>query len=145
VTIALGVGAIDLIVKEIMSRWLEIGEERWLLDGWFGLELTRNPGIAFGIGHGARWTALLVVLGVVILVALAFRIGLVTSGLGSVALGLALGGAVGNVVDRVGDGSVTDFLAVGPWPRFNVADSTLTIGLALLVFQDRFSSGGDRS
>jgi signal peptidase II len=142
---ALGVGAIDLLVKELMIRWLETGEERWLIDGWFGLELTRNRGIAFGIGQGARWTALLVVLGVVILVMLAFRSGLATSAIGSVALGLALGGAAGNVVDRVGDGSVTDFLAVGPWPQFNVADSALTIGLALLVFQDRIRSGGGGS
>jgi signal peptidase II len=132
------VAVFDLLVKRAMTGWLDTGRERWLVDGWFGLELTRNRGIAFGIGEGSAWVMLLVVLGTVLLVAFASRAGLAVSAAGPIALGLAIGGALGNLVDRAADGSVTDFFVVGPWPRFNVADSALTLGLLLLVTMDIF-------
>jgi signal peptidase II len=48
--------------------------------------------------------------------------------------GLLLGGALGNVVDRVRDGAVTDFLKIPHWPAFNVADVAITVGVVALVF-----------
>ena len=48
------------------------------------------------------------------------------------AIGLQLGGALGNLIDRVRDGKVVDFLDVGPWPIFNLADSSIVVGMTLL-------------
>jgi signal peptidase II len=50
-----------------------------------------------------------------------------------VALSLQLGGAVGNLADRVRVGRVTDFIDVGPWPSFNVADSSIVVGVAVII------------
>jgi lipoprotein signal peptidase len=52
-----------------------------------------------------------------------------------VSLGLLLGGAFGNLIDRIRLGYVVDFVAVGVWPKFNVADSAITVGVALLALQ----------
>jgi signal peptidase II len=49
------------------------------------------------------------------------------------ALGLQLGGAMGNLADRVRLGKVTDFIDVGPWPSFNVADSSIVVGVAIII------------
>ena len=51
-----------------------------------------------------------------------------------VAFGLQFGGAIGNITDRLRLGHVTDFIDVGPWPIFNVADSSIVIGIGLLIF-----------
>ena len=50
------------------------------------------------------------------------------------ALAMVLGGAIGNITDRLRLGHVTDFIDVGPWPIFNVADSSIVIGIGLLIF-----------
>ena len=50
------------------------------------------------------------------------------------AIGMQLGGALGNIVDRLRLGHVTDFIDVGPWPIFNIADSSIVIGIGLMVF-----------
>jgi signal peptidase II len=52
----------------------------------------------------------------------------------TVALGLISGGALGNLIDRVRLGHVIDFLSVGPWPNFNVADSAITVGFVVLIW-----------
>jgi len=102
-----------------------------------------NPGIAFSQFQnlsGGR-----VVLSLVSLAALALMIGYLrkvpASNVGTIAgLGLIWGGALGNVIDRVGHGSVTDFVLVNlgvwpfnPWPVFNVADAVLVAGVALMI------------
>jgi signal peptidase II len=51
------------------------------------------------------------------------------SGLGAVGLGMAIGGAAGNLADRIRRGAVVDFVALGPWPVFNLADAAMTVGL----------------
>ena len=142
VVVALAVFVIDLTAKAIATRWLDWGEQRWVIDGWVGLELTRNRGIAFGLGNGSWVITLLVVAGFITLVGFLWRSGIADHPIGAVAFGLAVGGAVGNLVDRIADGAVTDFFVLGPWPRFNVADSALTVGLiALAVVEIRVQSG----
>ena len=51
-----------------------------------------------------------------------------------ISLSLIVGGAVGNLIDRVRDGGVVDFISVGWWPAFNIADSAISIGMAILIF-----------
>ena len=95
------------------------------------LRLGHNPGVAFGLGDrlpGGVLVALTAALTVVLAVA-ALR-GTFPS---SAAAGLVMGGAVANLVDRVIGGSVVDFLDVGWWPSFNLADAALTVGCALLL------------
>ncbi|HET7056936.1 MAG TPA: signal peptidase II [Thermomicrobiales bacterium] len=138
----LAVLVVDFVTKTVMTRWLEWGEQRWLIDGWIGLELTRNRGLAFGLGNGSRITTLLVIAGFVALVWFILRSGLVEHPVGAAAFGLAVGGAMGNLIDRIRDGAVTDFFVIGPWPRFNIADSALTLGLIALALIEFRTQGG---
>lgn len=103
---------------------------------------SRNPGIAFGIFADAelKWRpALLVATSVVVIGVLAWLLtaGRVAGGTMRIGLELILGGALGNVIDRLVHGSVTDFLEIWlgsyRWPAFNVADSAISIGAALVV------------
>lgn len=101
------------------------------------LRLTRNSGGAFSLFRG--YTALLAVLAVVFAVVLARAVQRTDNRLVLVALALVLGGALGNLVDRLVRspgflrGHVVDFVDLGPWPTFNAADAAITVGAALLV------------
>ena len=125
----------DFATKLAMIHLLDRGQPRWLIDNWAGLELTENRGIAFGIGEGSPAIIAFVLVGLVALVLVILRSeSWATRPLATGALGAAAGGGIANVVDRVPDGAVTDFIVLGPWPRFNIADSALTIGLILLAY-----------
>ncbi len=109
-----------------------------LIPGFFDLTLVRNTGGAFGILRHSTWW--LVVAAVAAIVAIAVMVRRSTQpmpGLLGVALALPLGGAVGNVIDRVRLGQVTDFLHAhagsNDFPVFNVADSCICIGVGLLM------------
>lgn len=127
--------ALDLLAKFAANRWLEPGQKQWLIDGVLGLHLIENNGIAFGIGSGSGgWIVLLVPIALVALVwMLMSGVGGHSNG-GQIAIGLIIGGAVANGLDRIPDGTVTDYFAVGSWPRFNIADSALTVGIGLMLF-----------
>jgi signal peptidase II len=109
---------------------------------------SQNPGIAFSMFSDSRspWLAPALVLGsVVVMVLLVWMIATGRAGgaLAQCGLALILGGAAGNALDRVMHGGVTDFLEVRLWkyiwPAFNVADSAITIGAALVLFELLFS------
>ncbi len=106
-----------------------------------GLLPTRNPGIAFGIQlpGGAQELLIFIALVLVIIAALHSE----RSSLGDWGYGLIVCGALGNVVDRIKDGFVTDFFQVGSFPIFNVADSCISIGVAMLLAQSLFSVFGN--
>jgi len=101
------------------------------------LALTFNSGAAFGLGQGS--TTLLVggaIVLVVVLLGLGRRASRTATTTSIVAMGLLLGGAVGNLVDRLirqHHGAVIDFIDLRWWPVFNVADASITIGALLLV------------
>jgi signal peptidase II len=133
---ALAVYLLDRLTKLWAERALEGRPPIQLLPG-VRLTFTTNPGGAFSIGGDAPLlfvTATVVVSAVI--VATAFRhVHVLTS----VALGLVLGGAIGNLTDRVLrgpglHGHVVDFIDVGPWPVFNAADSAIVIGAILLAW-----------
>ena len=135
---------LDQITKLIALARLVPGTPLGVIDGFLALTLVLNPGLAFGILAGVpigwRWiVALLSVVALVILVRVALRIlprgGWPDHG----AIGLIFGGAIGNLIDRVRFGAVVDFVDVHyrgwHWPAFNVADSAITVGVALLAIR----------
>jgi signal peptidase II len=101
------------------------------------LRLSRNSGAAFSLFQG--FTPVLAVLAVVITVVLVRAVRRAEDRLSVVALALVLGGAAGNLIDRIArspgflEGAVIDFVKVGSFPTFNVADSAITIGALLLI------------
>jgi len=111
---------------------------------FFNLVLAWNKGVSFGmfdgLGDWGPW--ILVGLALVISVVLARWMMKAESRLNVMSLGLIIGGAVGNVIDRVRFGAVVDFLDVHVsgyhWPAFNVADSAITVGAAILILDSLF-------
>ncbi len=142
VALALLVLALDQGTKALIQARLLPGDQAPVIPGLFSLTLTFNPGVAFGLFAGLPEGVRLVVLSITTLLAvvavLAFLFGEYGQTMaGRVGLGLILGGAVGNIVDRVRLGHVVDFLLVyyreWHWPAFNVADSAICIGVGVLL------------
>jgi signal peptidase II len=129
--------ALDLLTKYIVVEHLEHEEAIRLFGGALLLNVSRNSGAAFSFAQGATvlFTAVAVAVAIVI-VRTARRLGSTPWG---VCLGLLLGGAVGNLVDRIfrspgpGRGAVVDFLDFRVWPVFNLADSAIVVGGVLAV------------
>jgi signal peptidase II len=133
---AAGVAAVvvglDQLVKALVRSGLELGERHDLVLG-IKLVNVRNTGIAFGLFSDGG--ALLVVGTAVALLALVFFF-VTHTGRPLVWLptGLLLGGAIGNLIDRAIEGSVTDFVKLPHFPAFNVADAAITIGVVALIY-----------
>lgn len=94
------------------------------------LSLSHNPNIAFGIPLPYPWKETLIGIALILVVIAAYRSR--HDAWASVAFGMIIGGAIANVIDRLADGAVTDYVAIGTFPVFNTADSFITIGAALL-------------
>jgi lipoprotein signal peptidase len=131
------VWVVDQVAKITAVRELSDRAPIELLGGALTLRLVRNPGAAFGIaGGGTVFFTLVAVVVAVVILRVARRLG---SGWWALALGLMLGGALGNLTDRmVRDpaplrGHVVDFLELPHWPVFNVADMAIVGGSALMV------------
>ena len=121
----------DQVSKALVRRWMEVGEAI-PREGPVRLEYVVNTGSAFGVFHGP--TLFLVVAslaGVVFLAAFYRSHARLSLGL-RLGIGLMLGGALGNLADRLVLGGVTDFIAVGWWPNFNLADSSIVVGMAVV-------------
>jgi signal peptidase II len=106
---------------------------------FFNLVQVYNPGISFGIGQNLVYSHLFFsLLALFIVGVLLYWLRKETHTLSAIALGLIIGGAIGNIIDRLLIGAVMDFLdfhAYGyHWPAFNLADSTIFVGVVLLVF-----------
>jgi len=130
--VAVAAASADQLTKAVVSSQLALGDEVNIL-GPFAIHHVQNSGIAFGLF--ARSTAVVTALTAV---AVAWMIWFFARS-GSrhpvlpAALGLLLGGSVSNLIDRVRLGHVTDFLDVGWWPAFNLADSFIVVGVAILL------------
>lgn len=130
---------LDLLTKHLVVAHLENRAPVRLLGGALLLQVSRNSGAAFSFAQGATvlFTAVAVAV-VVVIVRTARRLGSTTW---AVSLGLLLGGALGNLVDRLfrapgpGRGAVVDFIDFRVWPVFNLADSAIVVGglLAILL------------
>ena len=103
-------------------------------EGFFRITYVWNTGTAFGLFTGRGEILTVVSLVAVAMLIFFYRHAGRESSIVRLAIGLQLGGALGNIVDRFRLGHVTDFIDVGPWPIFNLADSSIVIGIALMVF-----------
>jgi signal peptidase II len=129
---AAGVVALDQLTKALVRDGLVLGERRDLVLG-VDLVHVRNSGIAFGLLEDGG--ALLIVGAALALVALlAFFATHAGRPLVWLPTGLLLGGAIGNLIDRAGKGSVTDFVKFPHFPAFNVADIAITFGVIALIY-----------
>ncbi|HLD02922.1 MAG TPA: signal peptidase II [Candidatus Nanoarchaeia archaeon] len=113
--IALGVVILDHITKALARRFLDI---------------TKNYGAAFGLFQGGR---IFFILAAVVVMLLVWHYRKEMNWLGA---GLLLGGTIGNLIDRVIRGYVIDFINLGWWPSFNIADSANVIGVAIILITE---------
>jgi signal peptidase II len=143
----------DQLTKQVVGRTLALGESVDIV-GPFSIHHVQNSGIAFGL-FGSRTSIVIAVTAIAVGAMLVFfaRSGRRHPVL-PVALGLVLGGSIANLIDRVRLGHVTDFLDLVAWPAFNLADTFIVVGVAILfgalVLADRphrmhGARGGDAS
>ncbi|MFC4123571.1 signal peptidase II [Nocardia rhizosphaerae] len=135
--IAVVLFGLDLLTKCLAVALIDPGESVPIIGDFARFTLVRNPGAAFSMATGMTWLLTLIAVAVVIGV---IRIGRTLRSLWwAIGLGMVLGGALGNLVDRIFrypgplQGHVVDFVAIGWWPVFNVADSSIVCGAILLV------------
>lgn len=143
--IALIIFLIDQGVKYLVATRMELYEQIPVIGNFFLITSHRNRGAAFGILEGQRWLFIVITIVVVIAIIWYLRKTVKTGQkLLSVALSLVLGGAVGNFLDRAISGEVVDFAQFNfgtyTFPIFNVADSAIVIGVALIILDTLLES-----
>jgi len=133
------VAGVVLVLDQLTKAWIvsaltPLSPPRLdLLGKWLSLEYTENRGVAFGLLSGL---GLFVVVAPLVVVAILAALYLRTDSPSvwqSIGIGLLTGGAAGNLADRLRLGFVVDFVSVGRWPNFNVADSAISVGAVILV------------
>lgn len=138
--LVLALAGLIVLGDQVSKRWAEAalpGNPVELIPGWLSLEYAENSGSAFGLFRGAGPIIAVVGVGIVGIV-----LGMVRSAESRrelIALGIVLGGAIGNLTDRFTrgdgllDGRVIDFIRLWAIPNFNVADAAINIGIALML------------
>jgi signal peptidase II len=126
--------AVDQGTKALATSLVDRGERVEVLP-FLAFENVRNKGVAFGLGDDIS----AVVVGATVVVLLALLVFLAsrsrTGWLIWLPAALLIGGALGNLADRVRDGAVTDFIDLPLWPTFNLADVSIVVGVLLLLFE----------
>jgi signal peptidase II len=144
VLVAAGVVALDQATKALVRATIDPGERRAVVPG-VELVHTRNTGVAFGALSGGG--AIVTVVIAIALAALLFYFAThLRRPLFWLPTGMLLGGAIGNVIDRVRAGAVTDFVQIPlGFPAFNVADMSITFGVIVLLYVlERHDAGARR-
>jgi signal peptidase II len=124
--------ALDQGTKALVRANVAIGDR----DGVFpGVEIVhvRNEGVAFSRFSGGG-TVVAVIVGAALVALVAYFVTHLDKPLVWLPTGMLLGGALGNVIDRLRDGAVTDFIKLPGWPAFNVADISITFGVLVLLY-----------
>jgi signal peptidase II len=125
--------ALDQLTKRLVANTIAPGERIAVLPG-VHLVHTRNHGVAFGLEAG-RQTLVAILVGLALLGLLVYFATHSSRPLIWLATGLLLGGALGNLIDRVRTGAVVDFIQLPlGWPPFNLADASIVLGVVLLLF-----------
>lgn len=136
---------LDLVTKWLVNEHLHFGDKREIIEGFFYLTHVRNTGAAFGLFADGpadiRLTFFICISVIAIGIILSFYRKLAPGDwLSALALGFILGGAIGNLHDRIRHQEVVDFLHFKlwggySWPDFNLADSFIVVGVAILVLE----------
>lgn len=130
--VAMAVIAVDQLSKHAIEHSIVPGEEHRFLPGT-QLVNTRNHGVAFGFLPGNH-LGVTILIGVALLLLLAYFARHASEPLLWLPTGLLLGGALGNIIDRLRHGAVTDFIKLPlGWPPFNLADASITLGIVMLL------------
>jgi signal peptidase II len=127
-------GFLDQLAKSLAATHLAPGVPVRLW-GFIQLSLTHNAGSAFGLFQGGWVPIGATIVVCVVVLGYAWRGGLRRAPRRSIPLGLIVGGAVGNLLDRVRLGAVVDFIDLQVWPVFNVADIAITVGILILALE----------
>ena len=135
--VAAAVFALDRWTKLWASTALPFDRPVPILGEFLRLTYTRNSGVAFGLGQGTGFPYYVFSLAAAAVIVWLFATRRVAPGPRQLALALILGGALGNLVDRIATGEVVDFIEIGVarwhWPVFNVADSAVSVGVVLFA------------
>jgi len=135
--VPLGIGIIiflvDQLVKRLVVSSMHLGDSMPVIKGIFHITYVLNPGAAFGMLEHQRWVFILVAVAVVLAAGIFYSKLKRESALLQTGAGLLLGGAVGNLVDRIQTGLVVDFLDFRVWPVFNIADIAICVGAGILI------------
>ena len=123
---------LDQISKLIIKSTLVLGES-WPAEGFFRITYGTNTGTAFGLFPNQTLFLIIASFIAIGFLVYFYRTHAQPRPLLRVAIGLQLGGALGNLLDRIVYGSVVDFIDVGWWPIFNLADSSIVVGMAILI------------
>jgi signal peptidase II len=124
--------ALDQATKAMVRSSVALGERDHVLPG-INIVHVRNEGVAFNQLGGGGALVTVVVAAALIALVVYFATHL-HKPLVWLPTGMLLGGALGNIIDRVRDGAVTDFIKLPAWPAFNVADMSITFGVLILLF-----------
>jgi signal peptidase II len=123
---------LDQATKALVRSGVALGDR----DGIFpGVELVhvRNEGVAFS-RFSSGGTVVAIIVGAALVALVAYFVTHIDKPLIWLPTGMLLGGALGNVIDRIRDGAVTDFIKLPAWPAFNVADVSITFGVLVLLY-----------
>ena len=131
---ALFIFLLDQFTKFLIRKNFQLNGSMAIIKGIFHLTYVTNTGSAFGLFKGLNWLFMLFSIAVTIAIFYYSRkkIGKKERFL-QFAVGLLLGGTIGNMIDRILYGAVTDFLDFRVWPVFNIADSAVTISVIILI------------
>jgi len=127
---------LDQLSKILVANWLGLGQSVAVIPGIFNFTMTYNRGTIWGIAQGGNFIFAIIAI-VVVVVILIFTPQFATSLGSKIAIGAILGGAIGNLIDRIARGFVIDFIEFGfiKFPVFNVADMGIVLGaITLAVF-----------
>lgn len=153
IVIIVVIAAVDQAIKQFMLNWLEPGEPVAVIGDWFRFHLLFNPGAAFSMGQDSTW--LFTTIQIVFVVGILIYAPRVRHRWVGVGLALVAGGALGNLIDRLFRepsfflGHVVDYISVGSFAVFNIADAAITTGVVVFVIgmfmEDRDSSHAERA
>ncbi len=125
---------IDQLSKYLVTLWLKGSGEYKLIGNFLKLTLVYNEGSAFGMRMLSRWGYITVgVILIAFLIKLMIKATYKESYLEGISYAMIAGGAIGNLLDRIFRGAVTDFISILKFPVFNLADAFITIGCATLL------------
>ena len=141
--IAISILILDQLSKYLILNAYSLGISVPVIHNVFHVTLLRNSGGAFGIMQSIPGMLLFVSIAAAVLIILMLKSKTPISELVGIALALQLGGALGNLIDRIRLGYVVDFIDLMVWPIFNVADIAITVGVLILAYHLIFRSHVD--